>query len=79
MPSYAFGIGTFALPQIIGYPLNYSGFRSPTGQQNDSFEYSDGWPGTIQNINYPETYTGFSSPIASENESFENAEGWPGT
>lgn len=41
----------------------------------ETFEYSEGWSGTIPNINYPNTFTGFdTSPFVSFVETFEA--GW---
>ncbi len=75
----AFSIGTFPLPQILGYPDNYIGFSTPVASEIESFEFADSWSGTIADVNYPDTYTGFATPIASEVDGFENADSWPGT
>jgi len=40
----------------------------------DSFEYADGWPGTVADINYYLTYT--FTATNTEDESFEIVDGW---
>jgi hypothetical protein len=54
-------------------------FANGGGQTiSESFEFSEGWPGT-GNGEYIIGFTGFNSPSANIEESFEFSEGWPGT
>ena len=51
----------------------------PLSTEEDSFSYSQSWPGTIADIGYPDTFTGFNTPLSTASDDFGYAQNWPGT